>query len=83
MFPNQRYLRPENLKMHRSDFSTKLSPLQNYGIMRLQGHGNNDTTVPVGRMGRPEDVAQALVFLIQNSFMTGTIIDCDGGARIK
>ncbi len=40
-------------------------------------------TVPVGRVGQPEDVAQAIVFLIQNSFMTGTIIDCDGGARIK
>ena len=39
--------------------------------------------VPVGRVGQPEDVAQAIVFLIQNSFMTGTIIDCDGGARIK
>ena len=29
----------------------------------------------------PEDVAQ--VFLIQNSFMRGTILDCVGGARIK
>ena len=40
-------------------------------------------TVPVGRVGQPEDVAQAVVFLIQNSFMTGTILDCDGGARLK
>lgn len=40
-------------------------------------------TVPVGRVGQPEDVAQAIVFLIQNGFMTGTIIDCDGGARVK
>ena len=34
--------------------------------------------VPVGRVGQPEDVAQAIVFLIQNSFMTGTIIDIEG-----
>jgi len=40
-------------------------------------------TVPVGRVGQPEDVAHAIVFLIQNSFMTGIIIDCDGGARVK
>ena len=40
-------------------------------------------TVPVGRVGQPEDVAQAIVFLIQDSFMTGTIIDCDGGAHLK
>ncbi len=38
---------------------------------------------PVKRMGRPEDVAQVIALLINNSFMTGTIIDCDGGARIR
>lgn len=39
-------------------------------------------SAPVGRVGQPEDVAQAIVFLIQNTFMTGSIIDCDGGARL-
>jgi NAD(P)-dependent dehydrogenase (short-subunit alcohol dehydrogenase family) len=39
-------------------------------------------SVPVGRVGQPEDIAQAILFLIQNGFMTGTIIDCDGGARL-
>jgi NAD(P)-dependent dehydrogenase (short-subunit alcohol dehydrogenase family) len=38
--------------------------------------------LPVERIGEPEDVARAIVFLIQNGFMTGTIIDCDGGARL-
>lgn len=38
---------------------------------------------PVKRFGRPEDVAQVIAMLIENSFMTGTIIDCDGGARIR
>lgn len=37
---------------------------------------------PVGRVGQPEDVAQAIVFLIQNTFVTGSILDCDGGARL-
>ncbi len=36
----------------------------------------------VGRVGQPEDVAQAIVFLINNSFMTGSIIECDGGLRL-
>jgi NAD(P)-dependent dehydrogenase (short-subunit alcohol dehydrogenase family) len=40
-------------------------------------------SLPVGRVGQPEDVAQAIVFLIQNGFMTGTIIDCDGGGHLK
>ncbi len=38
---------------------------------------------PVRRVGRPEDVAQVIALLIDNSFMTSTIIDCDGGARIR
>lgn len=37
---------------------------------------------PVGRIGQPEDVAQAILFLIQSTFVTGSIIDCDGGARL-
>lgn len=38
---------------------------------------------PVKRFGRPEDVAQVITMLISNSFLTSTIIDCDGGARIR
>jgi NAD(P)-dependent dehydrogenase (short-subunit alcohol dehydrogenase family) len=38
---------------------------------------------PVKRFGRAEDVAQVIAMLIDNSFMTSTIIDCDGGARIR
>lgn len=37
---------------------------------------------PVGRVGRPEDVAQSIVFLIGNSFMTGCVLECDGGLRL-
>jgi len=37
---------------------------------------------PVGRVGKPEDIAQAIVFLIGNTFMTGCIIECDGGLRL-
>ena len=36
---------------------------------------------PVGRAGKPEDVAQAIAFLINNSFMSGHNILCDGGLR--
>ncbi|MFL6548160.1 MAG: SDR family oxidoreductase, partial [Povalibacter sp.] len=37
---------------------------------------------PAGRVGRAEDVAQAIVFLIGNSFMTGCVLECDGGLRL-
>ena len=38
---------------------------------------------PVGRVGRPEDVAQAITFLIGNDFMTGHTLICDGGLRLS
>ncbi|OAV53555.1 short-chain dehydrogenase [Rhizobium sp. WYCCWR10014] len=37
---------------------------------------------PVGRVGRPEDIAQAIAFLIGNGFMSGHVITCDGGVRL-
>lgn len=37
---------------------------------------------PVGRVGRPEDIAQAIAFLITDAFMTGHMIVCDGGLRL-
>jgi NAD(P)-dependent dehydrogenase (short-subunit alcohol dehydrogenase family) len=37
---------------------------------------------PVGRIGRPEDVAQAIAFLIGNSFIDGQVLACDGGLSL-
>jgi NAD(P)-dependent dehydrogenase (short-subunit alcohol dehydrogenase family) len=39
-------------------------------------------TTPVGRVGRPEDVARAIHMLAANSFITGTVLDCTGGANL-
>lgn len=38
---------------------------------------------PVGRVGRPEDIAEAIVFLIGNGFMSGHVVTCDGGVRLS
>jgi NAD(P)-dependent dehydrogenase (short-subunit alcohol dehydrogenase family) len=38
--------------------------------------------LPVGRVGRPADVASAVVPLIDNGFTTGTVHHVDGGARL-
>jgi NAD(P)-dependent dehydrogenase (short-subunit alcohol dehydrogenase family) len=40
-------------------------------------------SLPVGRIGTPEDVAEVIMLLLRNGFMTGTVIECDGGIRIK
>lgn len=37
--------------------------------------------LPVGRTGRPEDIAEAILMLIENGFATGVLLDIDGGAR--
>ncbi len=39
--------------------------------------------VAIGRVGNPQDLAQAIFFLTQNTFITGTILDCDGGWKLK
>jgi NAD(P)-dependent dehydrogenase (short-subunit alcohol dehydrogenase family) len=36
-------------------------------------------SMPVGRIGRPEDVADAVLFLMKNSFVTGVSLVVDGG----
>jgi NAD(P)-dependent dehydrogenase (short-subunit alcohol dehydrogenase family) len=38
--------------------------------------------LPVGRVGQPDDLAQAALYLISNSFTTGAILDVDGGGRL-
>jgi NAD(P)-dependent dehydrogenase (short-subunit alcohol dehydrogenase family) len=39
-------------------------------------------SLPVGRIGRPEEVAEAVVFLMTNGFVTGTVLPIDGGGGL-
>ncbi len=36
---------------------------------------------PVGRVGRPDDVGDAIAFLVGNTFISGQALICDGGLR--
>lgn len=38
-------------------------------------------SLPVGRAGTPQDIAHAVLFLLENGFTTGAVIDVDGGQR--
>jgi NAD(P)-dependent dehydrogenase (short-subunit alcohol dehydrogenase family) len=38
--------------------------------------------LPSGRVGRAEDIAEAIVFLMKSEFSTGTVLDVDGGHRL-
>ena len=41
-----------------------------------------ERSLPTGRAGRPEDIADAVTFLAGKGFATGSVVDVDGGARI-
>lgn len=40
------------------------------------------TALPVGRIGRPDEVAAAVVLLMSNGFVTGTVLAIDGGGSL-
>lgn len=40
------------------------------------------STIPMGRMGAPEDIANLAIYLCSSSYMTGNIIPIDGGATL-
>ncbi|OIR09813.1 3-oxoacyl-[acyl-carrier-protein] reductase FabG [mine drainage metagenome] len=45
-------------------------------------HSSMAARLPSGRIGRVEDIAEAVFFLMKNGFVTGTVLDVDGGHRL-
>lgn len=41
------------------------------------------TTTPLERLGTPEDVAGAVIYLLEADYVTGEVITVDGGRRIR
>jgi len=40
------------------------------------------SSLPVGRVGTPQDIAQAILFLLTNGYTTGTVLHVEGGHRL-
>jgi NAD(P)-dependent dehydrogenase (short-subunit alcohol dehydrogenase family) len=40
-------------------------------------------TLPVRRVGRPEEIAQTVLYLMSNGFATGNTLYVDGGATLR
>lgn len=38
--------------------------------------------IPLGRFGEPEDVAQAVLFLLETPYITGQVLVVDGGLQL-
>jgi NAD(P)-dependent dehydrogenase (short-subunit alcohol dehydrogenase family) len=49
---------------------------------RAQFFADYTASTPVGRVGQPEDVAAAVLYLAGNGFVTGTVLDVSGGLTL-
>ena len=49
---------------------------------RLKAFAESAKQLPVKRVGQPEDIAQAVAYLVQCGFATGSIVYVDGGGLI-
>jgi 3-oxoacyl-[acyl-carrier protein] reductase len=38
--------------------------------------------IPLGRLGRPEEVAQSALYIFENDYFTGRVLEVDGGLRL-
>jgi pteridine reductase len=48
-----------------------------------EGAEHLQSTTPLRRLGTPEDVAQAVIFLLEAQYVTGEVIRVDGGRHIR
>ena len=53
------------------------------GEEREQHFSNTTKNHLIPRAGQPEEVAAGAIFLLENQFVTGTIVDVDGGAILS
>lgn len=61
-----------------SDSYNGLEPMARMAMLARVGD-----RLPVGRVGSADEIASAYLFAIDNAFVTGTVIDVDGGALIS
>jgi NAD(P)-dependent dehydrogenase (short-subunit alcohol dehydrogenase family) len=53
-------------------------PGQSEAYLAKLAHAN-----PLNRIGGPEDIAEAVLFLVHSRFITGQVIYVDGGMHMK
>mgnify|MGYP002633509231 CR=1 FL=1 len=60
---------------------TPMFPLKGEARSKHFSEATQNHLIP--RVGNPEEVASAAIFLLENQFVTGTIVDVDGGAILS
>ncbi|MCC7487997.1 MAG: SDR family oxidoreductase [Burkholderiales bacterium] len=79
-------LAPHNIRVNVVCVGKIKTPQQERSAQRLgrtidEHYAANAKSVPLGRMGEPEDIANAIVWLVSDAanYVTGTCINVDGG----
>jgi NAD(P)-dependent dehydrogenase (short-subunit alcohol dehydrogenase family) len=39
-------------------------------------------SLPLGRIGKPDEIAHSIIMLLENDFVTGIVVDIDGGGSL-
>jgi NAD(P)-dependent dehydrogenase (short-subunit alcohol dehydrogenase family) len=58
-------------------YHDRLNPEQKQMFFKQMGE-----RLPVGRIGRPNEIAHAIIMLLENDFITGAVLDIDGGGSL-
>jgi 3-oxoacyl-[acyl-carrier protein] reductase len=49
------------------------------GWLAEEDHDTIKSSIPAGRFASPEEVAEAVAFLVENEYANGSILNLDGG----
>ena len=50
--------------------------------MRADALARMTAAIPLGRLGEPEEIAQAIAFIFENELFTGRCLELDAGLRM-
>ena len=64
--------------MVRTELHHRVPPERHEAMFQATGN-----SLPVGRIGRPEEIAEAVLFAATNGYMTGHVLDVDGGHMVR
>ncbi|MGE0139850.1 MAG: SDR family oxidoreductase, partial [Ilumatobacteraceae bacterium] len=53
-----------------------------FGERKLEALQPYLSTLPAGRLGKPDELAHAVLFLMTNGYVTGTVLHVDGGSLL-
>lgn len=78
-------LAPKGIRCNSVNPGMVETPLINRGQVSAEQHEKDKENYPLGRYGKPEDVAFATIYLLSDasSWMTGTALKIDGGLTLK